>query len=171
MLTIWTLPFKFRSPPLDSRFRLNHWWSPKGSSHPLRPPILPLLRSPIKRGHNGTPPTAPCPPPSLFRPNNFTLLQSALPRLSYLTRENILAFNNHQELQKCNWAPESLLKRSTKEDQSLGGTRKKALLKNYWRHLSTSTVNHRSHSLWFSVIIAFIVIQKIGPLKMWLGFG
>ena len=44
--------------PLDSRFRLNHWWSPKGSSHPLRPPILPLFRSPIKRGHNGTPPTA-----------------------------------------------------------------------------------------------------------------
>ena len=131
MLTIWTLPFKFRSPPLDSRFRLNHWWSPKGSSHPLRPPILPLLRSPIKRGHNGTPPTAPCPPPSLFRPNNFTLLQSALPRLSYLTRENILALNNHQELQ-VQLGSRVFVKEIHQRGSEFGysRTRKKALLKN-----------------------------------------
>ena len=170
MLTIWTLPFKFRSPPLDSRFRLNHWWSPKGSSHPLRPPILPLLRSPIKRGHNGTPPTAPCPPPSLFRPNNFTLLQSALPRLSYLTRENILAFNNHQGLQ-VQLGSRVFVKEIHQRGSAFGWNQEKSIAKKYWRHLSTSTVNHRSHSLWFSVIIAFIVIQKIGPLKMWLGFG
>ena len=62
---------------LKSRFRLNHWWSWKVPPTHWEPPILPLLRSPIKRGHNGLhllPAPAHLP---FFHQNNFTLLQSS----------------------------------------------------------------------------------------------